>query len=614
MLTYMRKHSKSWLIKFVFGLIILSFAVGTGFMMMNRNSSAVAKVDKVMITEAQYRAAYGNAVEAYRQRFGNYLNAEMLKRLNLERSVLDSLIDSYIIEQEAKRLGIVVTDEDLQAEVEKNFSRNGQYDDESYRRYLSASRLSAPEFEIEWRKMLVRQRLETMLSDGVVVADFEVEASYLDKNDTYNLNYIAFSPADYAAAVVIDDGELGIFYDEQKEKYRTAPESVIEYIEFSFDDIDAKVSDEDVRRYYDENMDRYSSEATAKARHILVKVEADADEATVSAKQAEAEKLLADAKAGKDFAALAKTHSEDPGSAAKGGDLGEVKMGAFVDNLDGELFNMQPGEIAGPFRTRFGFHILKMDGLTPASTRSFDEVAAEIRENLAEIAVRDLAYDQAHGAFMDIYELSGMDINAYAEVKGLKVEETGPFTEKGGAAIPQGSLVAGEAFKFQEGELGDVIKLDDGYLVYKVKTRIPARIPELDEVREAVIDDLTKEKSFVLAREAAEKMAAAELEGDIKTTGEFKNSAWSIPKLGNLPSVKQDLAELETPKVYASNGMVYVVWLKDKVAADLAEMTDKQRESIRNELLNQKRQALFQQFMEEARSRHKIVIYEKKLI
>ncbi len=350
---------------------------------------------------------------------------------------------------------------------------------ERYRNYLDYERMNPNEFEAMHRKMILRQRLFAVVTENVVVPDFELDASYRAVSDLFDLYYLEVKPADFEDRVEIGADELNLYYDEHKEEYREAPKTVIEYIRYDFDDYAAeiKVSDEDARDFYDTHRSLYSTPETSQARHILIKVAQDASGEQVAEAEAKAAKVLEEARGGADFAALAREYSDDKASAVKGGFLGEVRRGSLVDGLDDKLFAMKKGDIDGPFRTRFGFHLVKVDSVTEAQIKPFEEVAGEISARLKAARARDMAYAAADKAFMTIYQQNDMDLKAFAAEQGLTVQQLGPFAE--GDTLKQGKQIVSEAFRVAEGDLGDVVELQDGFMVFKVTERRPSRIPSI---------------------------------------------------------------------------------------------------------------------------------------
>jgi len=624
MLTYMRKHSKSWIIKFIFFAIIIVFVAWGGSSYWAREESKVAKIDSHIISIQQYSKAYTDTVSAYQQQYGQVFNAEMIKMLNLKERVLDQMINNYIMEQEAKRFGIGITDDELQEAIREvpTFVSGGTFDLEKYKRILSYYRLTPQEFENQQRREMIRQRLYAVLTDNVFVTKDEIEASYRGREDTFDLNFItiSLSPEQFTKDVAPNENEILAWYEAHKEAYKQPPKTKIAYVLFDgvryMSKVDVPMAE--VQDYYEAHKREYTIPARVHARHILIVVPGDADEKVNKAKEQDARQILEQAQAHADFAALAKKYSQDPGSAQHGGDLGFVEKDKLADGIGDILFSLKPGEIKGPVRTRYGFHILKLEEKQDSKEKPFEEVSEAIKLTLKEREAKDLAYDEANKAFSAIYEHPQMDIAGYAKSHGLALIEFGPFAELEQIDLPMGSKVAKDAFSRPEGDLGDLVDTGSGYMLYKVMSRIPARIPELKEVRDKVVADVTRSKLMEAAKARAKEIAAQSpeklLTQNPESTGVFKRSTLAIPKLGMDSQIRKDLDNLKKPKVFTEQGKVYVVWLKQFQKADVASLKEEQSKSIREELIRQKKDMIFDTFLKQAKARHDIVIDRNKLL
>jgi len=625
MLTYMRRHSKSWITKFIFGLIIIVFVFWGGSTYWAREANKVAKVDNYIISGQQFSKAYQNALSAYRERYGDMFNDKVLKSLNLKQRVLDEMIDQYIMENEAANLGVIVTDKELQDAIRKYpaFVRDGSFDLESYRRVLDYYDLTPQGFEDQQRSTILREKLYNLLTDSVYVSQQELQAAYRDKHDSYDLYFIRVNPDKQEQDIQVDENELQAYYEAHKDAYKEPPKTSIAYIIFETKAYtnDITVTPEEAREYYDNHKSVYTIPARLRVRHILTLVDPKSDEKEITQKEQDAQKILEEAQSGKDFAELAKKYSQDPGSAAKGGDLGTLSsedLNGLTDGMGNILLGMQPGEIKGPVRSRFGFHIFKLDDKTDAKLKPFEDVSSAVIETLKQRIAKDRAYDEANAAFIKVYELPDVDLNTFAEARGLKVLEIGPFAENEPIKLPKGSTIAQEAFKYPQGEIGDVVDIGNGYILFRVKERLPATIPELAKVKEVLISDLKQSKLHEATLKKASELASLD-SGQLQShkpefTGEFQRSVWALPKLGQAEQVKRDLDDLTSPKVYTIKKDIFVVWLKQKTNAPLEELDQELADSLKQELLTIKKEMLFETFRKQAHAKHKIIINQEKLM
>lgn len=621
MLTYMRKRSKSWITKFIFGAIIIVFVFWGGSAYWSKEANKVAKVDRYIITQQQYARAYSDTLRMYQARLGNALTPEVLERLNLKETVLDQMINDYILNQEAERLGVEVSDEELQEAIKTNpaFQHNGQFDLSSYKRLLQYQRMTPAEFEQQQRQALFHQRVYALITEGVVVSPQEVEALYKYRNDTFDLHYLTVEAKSFAGEIQVSDEEAVAYYDANKEAYKVPPKAVLDMLEFPVENYlgEVEVSLDEAREYYDSHKQEFTEEAKVHGRHILIRVPPDADQATIDLKREQAQKIYDEIKAGKDFAELAKKHSEDPGTNFLGGDFGLVPRDSLPGPMGEALYSMKPGEVRGPVQTSLGFHVLRLEAKSEEKLASFEEVSASLIDQMKHQRAQTLANDAAADAHMELFEQGITDLADYAKAKGLKLRQVGPIAENEDIGIAGSEEMVSQSFLLPQGEIGDVAAVEDGFVIPMVREKIPARIPEFSEVKDRVLADMKAARSLQKARDRAEELAGKDV-SDLNamkpsSTGEFRRTAYLVPKIGIIQGLQEDLDNLKTPKIYTHRDTVYVIWLKEKKEADAAAAGDEGLKAIREELLSRKQESAVKSFIDEARKRYDIVIDYAKI-
>jgi len=621
MLTYMRKKSKSWITKFIFGAIIIVFIFWGGSAYWSREANKIAKVDRYIITQQQYAKAYSDALKMYQARLGDAFTPEVIAQLDLKKTVLDQLINDYILNQEAEKLGVAVSDDELQKAIRTSpvFQQDGRFSVDVYKRLLQYERMTPAEFEEQQRKALLQQRLYSLITENTIVSPQEVEAFYKYQNDAFDLHYLSFDAGSYTQEVSVSDEEAIVYYDANKETYKIPPKIVLTAVEFTVKGYLEKteVSIDEARDYYESHRQEFTEEAKVHGRHILIRVPQDADGAVVGRKYEAAKKIHDEIEAGKDFSEMAKKYSEDPGTGPVGGDIGLVPGSALPGPIGEALFGMKPGEVGGPVRTNLGFHVLKLEAKSEGKLSRFEEVSASIVEQMKLQRARILAREDANTAHMDLFEKGVTDLAGYAEARGLKVRQIGPFAENENIGVGGGEETIKEAFLLPQGEIGSVVDVKDGYMIYMVREKIAARVPEFSEVKGKVVQDMKAVKSLEKAKMRAGELAekdVPELNGmHPSSTGEFHRTAYLIPKIGMIQGLQEDLDGLVKPKVYTHRNTVYLIWLKEKKGADIAAVDEARLKMIRDEILSRKKGMAVQAFLEEARKRHDIVIDYAKI-
>ncbi len=368
MLSLMRKHAGSWLIKVLLGGIAVTFIFWGGYQVTSQRSGRVATVNGETITAEEYRLTYKRLIEQVQQRFGNNLNEEMIKNLQLSKQAIDQLVDQMLMRQAATDMGLRVTDEDLSRSIKSisAFQTAGVFDPRRYKLILDRNNLSPESFEVSQRESLLIEKINNLISGSVKISDDEAAEWFNWNNAMVDLEFVVFEPDRYPDIAVTAE-EIQQYFEGRKDAYKTEPQLKVRYLKFEPQNYTAKVavSDDEISEYYEEHPDEFQSPKTVEARHILIKVDQDAAPEEVAKAKDKIEDILKKAKGDQDFAELAKQYSEGP-SKDKGGHLGSFRRDAMVKPFADKAFAMQAGEISDPVRTRFGWHIIKVEQVNEA--------------------------------------------------------------------------------------------------------------------------------------------------------------------------------------------------------------------------------------------------------
>ena len=604
MLSLMRKHASSWIIKFLLAAIIVVFIPWGVQRYTSGRSSRVAAVNGSVITLDDYRNTYQNLVEQMRRSFGNNVSDELIQTLGLPKRALDQLVDRALMLQAAERLKIQVSDEELAQSIRNigAFQTAGVFDNQRYLNTLSRTQISPETFESEQREAMIINKLQNFISGNIKVSDTEAQQWYKWNQTEVDIDYVLLEPQQFEN-IKPSAEEIEAYFDKHKERYKTDPEIKARFLYFNPEDFQAKVtlSEDDIGEYYESNPDQFKSPHTVQARHILIKVDQKAAPEQVEEARRRIEDIHKLAAAGQDFAELAKQHSEGP-TKAKGGDLGTFRREQMVKPFSDKAFSMQAGEISGPVRTDFGWHIIKVEKVNPATTRSLDDARADIESKLKSDRSKNLAYDEAEAIFDATFE--GQSFTELAEERSLKIETTEFFTQKKG---PRGAKNAAQfaaaAFKLPLNEVSEVLDLDNGYYLIEAVEMRPARIPELKDVESAVKKDLIKEKQDAEALRQAQTIltqlkdsgsftdAAAKNDLKMQTTGFFKRDG-SIPGMGYETEIARAAFKLTAKNKLPGDAIkgqkgYYVISFRERREPDMNGF-EKDRSDIKARLLQQK--------------------------
>jgi peptidyl-prolyl cis-trans isomerase D len=625
MLDRMRRH-RGWL-KWSLAIVVVSFVLLyiPSFLSDSTqgaaNNSVVASVDGHDITAAQFRRVYQQQMMQYRQSYGGNVDERLLKQLGIDQRIVQQMIQEEASLAEADRLGVSASDAEVRERILSlpAFQDNGQFiGDQRYRQLLGMQNppMRPAEFEEQVRRGIVAEKLQAAVTGWITVADKDVEAEFRKRNEKVKLAVVNFPADKFRDGLTATDDEVAKYFNDHKDQYRIGEKRKVRYVTIDQEALRAKatVTGQQIERYYNDNIQQYSTPEQVRASHILIKTTGKAEDDETAKKKAE--DLLAQVKKGADFADLAKKNSQDEASAVKGGDLDFFPRGQMVPEFDKVAFELQPGQISDLVKSQFGYHIIKVTDKRPATTKSLAEVRTQIEDQLK--------YEQAQSAAQKLAdEVAGelkkpTDFEKVARARGLQNGETGFFLQDEPiAGIGMAPAVGQTAFSMKEGEVSEPIRTPQGYAFITVTGRQDAYVPKLDEVKAKVREDVLKQKAIDKARAAAANIAglksgdfdkAAKAAGlEVKTTDLIARGA-PIADVGVSP--KLEAAAFALPAGSVSDPIVTetgativkVLERKDPTPEELA----KDRDNLRNELLNDRRQKFFAAYMTKARQRMNI--------
>src|SRR5919197_2438587 len=432
MLDRMRQH-RNWL-KWSLALVVLSFVIFyiPEFLRSTGADAAagetIANVAGHEITAGEFRRTYQAQLQAYRASYGGNMSEQLLKQLGIDQQILQQLVEERAALAEAERLGIEATDEEVRQRIFSMpaFQENGAFIGEQ--RYQQLLRMQRPpiqpaEFEDSVRRSVTVEKLRSALTEWLSVSDKELEQEYRRRNDKVKLAVVSFTADTFRGQVTASDADVAAYFEAHKDDFKVPEKRKIRYLLVDIDALRAKVNlpQSEIERAYNNNMEQYTTPEQVRASHILLKTEGK-DDAAVKAK---AEEILKQARAGADFAELAKKNSEDEGSAKNGGDLDYFQRGRMVPEFDQVAFSLQPGQISDPVKTQYGYHIIKLVDKKPATTKTLAEVRQQLSDQLAYERAQAQAADLAQALEKEISR--PVDLDRVARANGLRVQESGLF-------------------------------------------------------------------------------------------------------------------------------------------------------------------------------------------
>jgi len=632
MLDRMRRH-RDWL-KWSLGLVCVAFVLfyipdflqGTGADA--ASSDTIARIEGQKITGSEFRRAYQAQLQAYRSAYGGQMSDQLLKQLGVENQILQQMVDERAALAEADRLGIKVSDEEVRQRILATpaFQENGTFIGETrYQQLLRMQRppMTAAQFEDNVRRSLAVDKLRASLTDWLSVADKDLEGEYRRRNDKVKLAVVSFTADTFRPQVSATDAEVTAYFDGHKEDFKIPEKRKIKYLLIDFDALRTRITipAADVQQAYNTNIEQYSQPEQVRASHILLKTEGK-DDAAVKAK---AEDLLKKAKAGADFAELAKANSEDEGSAKNGGDLDFFGRGRMVPEFDQVAFTLQPGQISDLVKTQYGYHIIKVTDKKAASTRSIDEVRQQLTDQLSYERAQTQANEIAAQVEREVKKPA--DIERVARARGLAVLESGFFArEEPIMGLGPAPEAASRAFEMKPDEVAGPLRAGRGILFQTMTAKQDPYVPKIEEVKDRVRDEVVKQK----AREVS-KQKATEIAAKLKSAPDFEKAAKAagveakttdliaagapIPDLGVAPAVEDAAFKLPvgavSDPIATDNGSAVIKVVEKKAVTTEEWNTSKDR--FREELLTDRRNRFFSAYMGKAKQKMKIDVNREAL-
>ena len=621
MLDRMRRH-KGWL-KWSLALVIFAFAFLyiPGFMDQTGGAAlpadVIARVGDEEISLLEFQQIYSRQLQAYRLESGGEISEEVLRSLGIDRQILQQMIDGHAALAEAERLGLEVSDAEVRERILTipAFQIDGRFIGEaSYRQLLQQQRppISPAQFEEEIRNEILVDRLQAAVTGWVRVSDAEVADEHRRRNERVRVDVVAFRADDFRADVEATDDDVSLLFAEESTNYEVPEKRRLRFLLVDqtaiFDSL--VLTEDELRQYYDANLSQYQTPGQVRASHILLRVDGDNEE-EVAARAAE---LAAEARGGADFAALAREHSEDETNAGNGGDLGLFGRGRMVPEFENAAFALGVGEVSDPVRSPFGFHVIHVTEKQEEVTQPF----AEVRGAIETVLKRERSSSRATALARAISSEATTPeaLERAASARGYELQESG-FAARGEPILGLGLAqeVSAQAFAMDPGAVAGPIPTPSGPAFVTVIDVQDPYIPEIDEVRDQVREDVIRKKSLALAQERAAE-AAASLQGADDFVAAAEEAEWSVgssdlvtrgsalPEVGSSPAVEAVafamLPGTVSDVVQTGNAaaIVHLVEREEASAADLAQ----NRDTLRNELTLQRQSRFFTAYMDNVKA------------
>jgi peptidyl-prolyl cis-trans isomerase D len=476
----------------------------------------IASVGPARIGQVEYDNAIRQQADTYRQQFRGQFDPSIMDNPEIRRSVLDRLVNEKLLLVGADTAGVRIGDKALAARIaaEPAFQIDGTFNKDRYEQVAKAQGWTVSNLDERLRQDYRQQQFRASITDTVIVPRATLDAFIRLSNQTRDVAVVSLAPDAYVAKVKVTPEQVKAYYDAHAAEFTTPEQARVEYVEMSLDAIAAKaaVPADEVKKAYEGEVaaGKHGTTEERKASHILVTSPADAKEADQKAAEAKAKEIAERVRKNPaSFAEVAKKESQDPGSAAQGGDLGFFrKDGTMVKPFEDAVFAAKKGEIVGPVKSDFGYHVIRVTDIKPEKIRSLAEVAPEIEARMKKSMAQGQFADQVEQFNNLVYEQS-TSLKPAAEKLNLSVKQS-PWIMKGASPVPllgnpkiQAEIFSDSSLKGKR-NTSAVEVAPNTFVAARVLEHKPAELRPLDNVKAGIESRLQRDEALKLAREDGE--------------------------------------------------------------------------------------------------------------
>lgn len=560
MLRQMREtfHNLRWALvavvaAIVVGFVFIDMGLGGGAVASEERTFA-ARVNGETITYNDYYRALKNFEQMYSQAYGQQFTPEMAAAMGLPQQVIQRLVDQRLLAQEASRLNLDPTPQEIRAKLLTipTFTQDGKFVGmELYTRYVTGplGYPTAAAFEDDLARDIALEKMESALESSIMISRQAADAEYRRANESARIRYVLLPAAQAAGNVT--PAEVEAHYKANQAKYAHGEQRRVHYLLADYNKIRTQITPtpEELRKVYDAEKENYRRPGSAHVQHILVKVDPGASAEADAAARAKAQSIVQQLRGGADFATLARQHSEDPSSASSGGDMGWVDMGQTVEPFERAIFSIALNTISDPIRSQeYGYHIVKVVDRRESTVRGFDEV----RPELASRVQTDKARDVARAEINRIHALVRQNKPGTPEAFGALANEK--VTSNDGGWIGRNEQIAGIGahkplnewvFSAKPGAISDPIGTPRGIAIAYVSGERAPGVAPLADVREQVEADVRQAKGREAARAAlAQTMSGASAIDEVAAKAGQPVREANINRQGTVAGLSGDVGPL----------------------------------------------------------------------
>ncbi|QRM19852.1 peptidylprolyl isomerase [Dechloromonas sp. TW-R-39-2] len=583
----------------------------------------VAKVGDSAITQQHFQQALRDQQERLRAQMGGQVDPKMLDNPQARKAIIDDLVDQRLLMLEANKKRMFVSDEAIRRTVGgiDAFKVDGKFSSERYEAVLRGQGMTPASFEAQLRQDLTLQQLAGAVAQSGVRPHSLTDRILALQTEKREVMEYRFALDAYLSKVKLSDDAVKKFYDENARQFQMPEQAKAEFVVLSMDTIGSQlvVTDAEIKAWYDGHKDRFLQAEERRASHILLA----SDKHGKDKAKSKAEELLKEIqKNPAAFADLAKKNSDDPGSASKGGDLGFFGRGMMVKPFEDAAFSQKEGDISGVVESDFGFHIIKVTGIHAAKEKPLADVRAEIEGELKKTAASRKFAEAAEAFSNTVYEQSD-SLKPVAEKFKLSIKQSDWI---GRQANPANGPLGNEkllAALFSDDSVKN--KRNTETVETAANTLVAARIVDykpsalqpFDSVKSNIESLLKRQEAQTLARKDGEERLAALKKGEDKLSwGAAKSvsrmDARLVPPVAAPAIFKIDTSKLPAYTGVDLPGVGYALYKLTKLDAG-DKLDEARKQALVRQLDNLHSQEDVQVFLAALRTRYKVEINQSVL-
>ncbi|MGZ5094674.1 MAG: SurA N-terminal domain-containing protein [Burkholderiales bacterium] len=525
------------IIQIVLAIVLLPFAFFgvDSYFRDSATGQTVAKVGDYDISEQEFQNALRDRQEQLRNMSGGRIDPALLDSPELRFSVLDTLIRRRVLIHHAVRSGMTVNIDQLRGYIQQAAAfqgEDGKFSLPRYEQILKARNETATMFENRVRQDLLLSQLGEAYGASNFVPRTVAERILRISEQQREVSNVVISPDKFVQTVKLEDDAGKKYYDAHQDEFRIPEQVRVEYVALSLDSLlpQIPVDAAEEKKYYDEHQSQFGVPESRQASHILISADKSASNDAKQKARAQAEQIYNDVKKNPaSFAELAKKNSQDPGSAAKGGDLGTFSRGSMVKAFDDAVFNMKVGEISPPVESEYGYHVIRVTGITPAQIRSFEQARPEIAKELKkQLATRQFA-ELAEKFNNTVFEQSD-SLKPAADLLKQTPRTSGWITRSGAPDVELNNPKVIQAIFSEDVRVNkrntEAIEVGPGMIVAaRVIEHKPSAMQPFEQVKTVIDKKLLAQRASQLAAEEGRKQL------DELRQGKAPAVSWSTPQL-----------------------------------------------------------------------------------